>query len=257
MDEKLISPSEAGAWLNRDFQVKREVTAIDRKGEVSYDSLYIPIDSDIRLDTVVEAGVGAPATIQPVVIESFRIEKTPQNAWRLLYINESETGIRIPEGVGLIAMDATSLTFDRNPFHYREGKWRFFFVENDKDLRVGDEIRSTITMNLPVDYQWVAMEEYLPACFVQNKSYGDNYYFGKYFSTRHYLWTYYTSNIENRYDRTSVFFDHVDEGMSVYQNHYKVIAAGEFLIPPLKLFQMYEMGSDCLSPGLMIRVKQR
>lgn len=257
LDERLTSTSEQVAYLSRSFQVKRDVSVVDVDGEISYESLYIPIQSDIRLDTLVEYGGPIPETVQPVKIESFNIEKTPENSWSHLYLNHSETGIRIPEGVKLIGMDATSLTFDRNPFSDQEGKWRFLFEENEDNLVVGDEIRSTITLDLPVEYNWAALEEYLPSCFVQNESDMDNYYFGKYFSTRSYLWTYYTSNIENRFDRTSVFFDFVEEGLSIYQNHYKVIASGEFLIPPLKLFQMYEVDSDYVAPGLVISVNQK
>ena len=257
LDENLTLNSESEATLTRSFQVKRDVLVINKDGEVSYDSLYIPIESELRLKTVAEYGASIPEGLKPVEIESFSIEETAQNAWSDLYLNHSETGIRIPEGVKLIGMDASSLTFDRNPFSYQKGKWQFFFEQNESDLIVGDEIRSTINIDLPVEYNWTALEEYLPSCFVQNESYMDNYYFGKYFSTRSYLWTYYTSNIENRYDRTTVFFDFMDEGFSVYQNHYKVIAAGEFLIPPLKLFQMYEVDSDCVAPGLVIRVNQR
>src|SRR6056297_1437337 len=257
LDERMTTTSQSDTELKRSFQVKREVSVIDKEGEITYDSLYIPIGSEIRLVTVVESGGSIPEGLELVNIETFSIEETSEKAWSLLYLNQSETGIRIPEGVKLIGMDATSLTFDRNPFSYQKGKWHFFFEKNSTDLMVGDEIRSTITINIPVDYNWTALEEYLPACFVQNESYIDNYYFRKYLSTRRYLWTYYTSNIENRYDRTSVFFDFVEEGYSVYQNHYKVIASGVFLIPPLKLFQMYEVDSDCVAPGLTINVNQR
>ncbi len=257
LDEKITKGSDPGIQLKRSFQVQRDITVIDASGEKTYNALYIPIESDIRLDTVVESGGPLPADLQPVRIESFSIEKTSQSSWSLLYLNCSETGIRIPSGVKLTGMDATSLTFDRNPFSYQEGKWRFYFEPNIGDLKVGDEIRSEITVNLPIEYNWTALEEYLPVCFVQNESYMDNYYFGKYFSTRSNLWTYYTSNIENRYDRTSVFFDFVEEGLSIYQNHYKIIAAGEFLIPPLKLFKMYEVDSDSVAPGVKIKVNQK
>ena len=257
LDDKLKTAYEDQKYLQRSFEVKREVTVIDSEGEIFYDSLFIPIESQIRLSTVVELGAKIPKEITPERIESFSIEKATKDSWSFLYLNNSETGIKIPDGVKLIGMNATSLTFDRNPFSYKEGKWLFYFEKNKSELAVGDEIRSNITIDLPVEYNWAALEEALPACFVQNENYIDNYYFGKYFSTRSYLWTYYTANIENRYDRTSVFFDFIEENLSIYQNHYKVISVGEFVIPPLKLFQMYEIDSDCVAPGLKIRVTNR
>ena len=257
LDQRLADTHTQEHFVQRTLEVKRDVTVIDAKGKVTYDSLYIPIKSEIKLGMVVESGAEVPNQLQPVKIESFSIQQTSEDYWSALFVNNCETGLRIPEDVKLIGMDATSLIFDRNPFSYDEGKFRFFFEINKKELMVGDEIRSTIQMHFPVDYHWVAIEEYLPVCFVQNEQYMDNYYFGKYFSSRYYLWSYYLSNIEKRYDRTSLFFEFLDEGFSIYQNHYKVVSAGEFLVPPLRLFQMYEVGSDCVAPGLTIQVNSR
>jgi hypothetical protein len=243
--------------LSRDLVVKNQLKMLDEEGELSYKTVYVPIDNGIIPDTIFPNGTAIDLETEPENIYGFRLEKIDDSHYyRRLIVNGRDTGVMVSSSSNLIGMTATSLTLDRNPFTYDEGAWTIVFRKNDRVLRIGDEVRSIIRIKLPVSWRWAALEEYLPSCFVQDEDYGTDYYAGKYYSTRSYLSTYYTDHVEDRYDRTTSFMSYISERDSVYMNHYKIIATGEFIVPPLKLFEMYNPGNDIVAPGLSITVEK-
>jgi len=247
----------SGDLLSRDLVVKNQLKMLGKDGLLSYETVYVPLDNGIIPDRLFPQGTEVESDAGFERITGFRLESIADNSYyRRLIVNGMDTGVMIGSTTNLIGMTATSLTFDVNPYTYDEGAWTLVFRKNDRVLSVGDEIRSIIRINLPSSWRWAALEENLPACFVQDEDYGDDYYAGKYYSTRSYLSSYYTDNVENRYDKTTSFMSYLSEGSSVYINNYKIIAAGEFVVPPIKLFEMYNPVNDIVAPGMIIRVEK-
>ena len=243
--------------ISRHFEVRKTVKSYDAAGGISYRNIYVPLDTDVVPGWIRDYSEDNPPdnnALKPVEIRTFTVHTTPGRELGSLMINGSDTGLKMSASTRVMGMSPTSLLLSHNPWNYEKGLYEVFFISNDSGLRVGDRIRTTFEIDLPLRLNWAALEEWLPSCFVQDDAYPADWYGGKYFGTRPWLTGYSTSHVEERYDRTTAFFSRMDQGNAIYQNNYRIISAGEFLFPPARLFEMYNENTDLVVPGKVLQI---
>jgi len=243
--------------FSRTFDVRKTVKSYDASGGVSYRKMYVPLDTDIvpgLIRKYSEEKTEEVNAFHPVDIRTFTVSTTTGSELSSLMVNGSDTGLKLSSSTRVMGMSRESLLLSHDPWTYEKGLFEVFFIRNDSGLHVGDRVRTTFKIDLPLRLNWVALEEWLPSCFVQDDAYTADWYAGKYFGTRPWLTGYSTRHVEERYDRTTAFFSHIDQGNAIYQNNYRIISAGEFLFPPARLFEMYNESMDLVVPGRLLKI---
>jgi len=211
-------------------------------------SLFIPIDSSIVPHMLMYHNPQRPGDwpnqedgIESLIsIQSFRIQQTPSGQ-RILWINGSNTGVPIHDSVQITGMDEHHLILSADPWGINSPHpMKICFTIAEETLHIGDIVRSHITVRIDQPMRYAALEERLPASWVEHdlyqspsksrsKFFWDQIYFG-----------HYPDFVDIRYSKNTAFFTQISSGVSEYYNEYKIIAAGSFALPPLHLFEMYE-----------------
>jgi hypothetical protein len=131
---------------------------------------------------------------------------------------------------------------------------KLVLVENTP-LKVGDIIIAESDIEFNKDIKYLIFEEPVPSAALYIDEYklpdGGNYSTGKYSGS--YRTTY--SHIEPRYEKVSYFWRNPSD--RVIRTAYRLIATGEYIIPPSKVWGMYDEESFGTSGSTILEIQDR
>ncbi len=244
-------------------EVQRKHTFLSEQGPPSEAgsverSLFIPIDSTIVPHMLIYHNPQQPGGssdqsegIESLIsIQSFRILQSPSGQ-RILWINGVNTGVPIHDSVQITGMDEHHLILSGDPWGINPPHpMKICFTTVNENLRIGDVVRSHITVRLDKSMRYAALEERLPSSWVEHDLYQSPSKSRSKFFWDQIYYGHYPDFVDIRYSHNTAFFTHISAGVSEYYNEYKIIAAGSFVLPPLHLFEMYEETNAYQSPSL-------
>ncbi|HPE69596.1 MAG TPA: MG2 domain-containing protein [Thermotogota bacterium] len=209
-----------------------------RKVQEEYLSLDQPLVPSMLLH--MENGSGNLSEHQPadaVAVQSMLLHKESRNQ-NELWINGSFVGLTFSDSVKIMGFSEKAIIITPNPWTGQEGNWYLFFRKNPRELHVGDEVRTLLTVHLENPWPYTCLVENIAPTMGESEGISRHYvYRGKFLD---FTWSSYPIHVERRYDRVTNFEDRISRGKSIYVNYYRLTTAGSFLIPPALLFPMYE-----------------
>jgi len=240
--------------LKRNIEKKTnlEIVASDETSFIR--SIYIPYKNKIAPYMLVSADAEMENESKPLNSFYFKVYNVNDEKYYSLYVNGEYSGLTFYNEIRITGFDGNSILISRNPFTGEEGSWKLLFKENDSSVRIGDVIRISNTVNIDKKMNYAAFDEEIPSCFVQSED-DELYQYDKFLLTSNDRLWWYTSNSEDRFDRSLLFYNSIPKGDYVVNNYYKITSSGKFVIPPSKLFEMYDYESVYTSAPISIEVK--
>ncbi|TYB92592.1 MAG: hypothetical protein FXF54_06590 [Kosmotoga sp.] len=128
----------------------------------------------------------------------------------------------------------------RHELYNDKAEYIWLALGENKPLEVGDLVIAESRLELDKDVRYFIFEEPVPsgALYIDEYEMQDSRTYDKYSS---YSYQYGYSHIEPRYEKVSYFWR--SSGDRVIRTSYRLIAKGEYMIPPSKVWGMYD--EDC------------
>ncbi len=253
-DFKDYKPSEDSEF-KRNIEKKVSIKVSDGENDF-IKNLYVPFCNKILPHILSSSDIDANENNNFAKIKSFKFEtiKEGENYYYSLYVDDEFMGLTFSEEVRVVGFKDNCLQLSKNPFNGADGRWNLYFIPNEGTLKLGDIIRISNIFDIENEFKYAAFVEEIPACFVQAED-DDMYYYDKFLMNSYDSLWWYTSNTESKYDSTLSFYEFLSKGVHVENNYYKIICSGEFMIPPSKMFEMYDFDIVYTTEPVKIKIK--
>ena len=164
-------------------------------------------------------------------------------------------GLKIYEGDVLGISNGEIIVRSVEYSYYNDATMELFAVKLGEPgpIRVGETIVSEVRIRIPDTVPYVVVEDMLPSTgiSVEENIEGDTLGYTKFYYFDYYWWGY--TFKDARYDRIAFFFN--DGGEFVTKSSWRILTRGEFIIPPVQAWAMYDADYRANTESVMLNVE--
>ncbi len=248
-------PAESVEHFESGLKLER---ILRRKETVPYDDGFIlttpQLDSPFAVSSVKTL---APQEIGNLEIDAYRyldgLEISIKDGE--LMLGKYHLGLRVYDGE-VIGSTEKGFIIKSVEYDYYEAETVEIFVislSTQSALRVGETIISEVRIEIPETAPYIVLEDMLPATgiAIEENLEGGMLGYSKFYYFDNYWWGY--SFREERFDRVAYFFRY--GGYFTTKTTWRILTKGEFLIPAVQAWAMYDDDYSANSVATILRVE--